>query len=129
MNSRLILMLVLTFCFCALINTAPMETQIEEETSSNIEKTYNELQNLKRVVRQCPFSGGGGFPGGAGGGPDLNQMISIARTVLSMLDGANAGGSGGFGGAGGMPGLPGGDGTNTQVDSNVLGRLMRGRRG
>ncbi|XP_070509057.1 chaperone protein DnaJ-like [Chironomus tepperi] len=126
MNSRLILMLVLTFCTCALVSTAPMEAQNEEETDKDIEKTYNELQDLKRVVRQCPFSGGGGgFSGGPGGagGPDLNQMISIARTVLNMLDGGNAGGAGGFGGGG-----PGVDGTNPQVDNNVLGRL-RGRRG
>lgn len=66
--------------------------------------------------------------GAGGGGPDLNQMISIARTILTMLDGGNAGGAGGFGGAGGAPGIPGVDGTNTQVDNNVLGRLM-GRRG
>lgn len=103
-----------------------MEAENEEETDTDIEKTYNELQDLKRVVRQCPFSGGGGFPGmGGAGGPDLNQMISIARTVLNMLDSGNAGGAGGF--RGGNPG-PDGDGTNSQVDNNVLGRL-RGRRG
>lgn len=58
----------------------------------------------------------GGF-GGAGGGPDMTQILQIARTLLTALDGgggsASAGGGGAFGGG--------------DVETNALSRMRRRR--
>jgi hypothetical protein len=54
--------------------------------------------------------------GGNGQGPDIQQLLSIARTVMNAMD------QSGFGAGGGGGGLGGAD-----VDTNQLGRFrMRG---
>lgn len=62
----------------------------------------------------------GGFPGTGGGGPDIKQILQIARTILTILE--NGDGEGSF-----TTPTVGGDGND--VETNVVARMMRGGRG
>ena len=47
-----------------------------------------EIAELKRVTRQCPFSGGQGFGGPNGTNP---QAFDVARLVLNAMNGGQQG--------------------------------------
>ncbi|CAO1434199.1 unnamed protein product [Diamesa tonsa] len=84
---------ILLFCLVAIYflqftSAYPLSNSIQEVSNEELtDSLRNELEELKRVTRQCPFSALAGGLGinGTNGSPDLIQLVNLATQVMTAL--------------------------------------------